>query len=316
MSLLCENEFSSLYTAYIKPPFVGTHTTGQKVYIRKVTDTNIALKICDEIEENRCGRDHLAITFEPAHGHVYFLAFSGEFSSGYEAKSLEQELASSFSGWTDVLAALRYVSTFIIRPRMPKLNYHGQLHPKNIFDRHPSQFIWHRAVRDSLTDRFYGRLPYLAPEAVESDAVPNLKWDIYAFGIIMWQMVSRVVFPPNQYMDKEMYQIDRVPGVPEWYEQLYMACLDKDPNKRPPLGKIQAEIELRSPKSNTIRVFRDIRLEPVDTKLLEYQNMRAEKVKVYLEKTSAPSDILWQSTSRAYTRQEIVNEIGFNLLSF
>jgi hypothetical protein len=45
MSLLCENEFSSVYTAYVKPPFVGTRTTGQKVYIRKVTDTNVVLKV-------------------------------------------------------------------------------------------------------------------------------------------------------------------------------------------------------------------------------------------------------------------------------
>ncbi|GAB5590699.1 hypothetical protein Unana1_05599 [Umbelopsis nana] len=130
MSLLCENEFSSLYTAYVKPPFVVTHMTGQKVYKHKVTDTNIALKIYDEIEENRSGRDHLAITFDPANSHVHFVAFSGEFPSGDEAKSLEQELASPFNGWAHVLAALRYMSIFIIRSQMLKLKYHGQFHPK------------------------------------------------------------------------------------------------------------------------------------------------------------------------------------------
>jgi serine/threonine protein kinase len=201
-------------------------------------------------------------------------------------------------------------------PRNPKRQYHGQLHPKNIFCNFPVQFIWHRAVRDCLTEGVYGRLPYLPPEAVESNAVSNLKWDIYAFGVIMWQMVSRVVFPPDQYLDNEVYQIDRVTGVPNWYEQLYMACMDRDPSKRPTLDKIKADIELRSPKLKSVRVFRDIRLEPVDTDLLAYQNTRPNLVKAHLERMSATGDILWQSTSRAYSRQEIVNEIVFNMRSF
>lgn len=239
-----------------------------------------------------------------------------QYQSERETGSLEHELATPFNGWASVLTTLRYILMRTYSPSNPKREYHGQLHPKNIFRSLPVQFIWHRAVRDCLTDRVYGRLPYLAPEAVESNAVPNLKWDIYAFGVIMWQMVSRVVFPPNQYLDKEVYQIDRVPGVPEWYEQLYMACMDRDPSKRPTLEKIKADIELRSPKSKSVRVFNDIRLEPVDRNLLAYQKARAEKVKAHLEGMSAPDDILWQSTSRAYTRQEIVNEIGFNLRSF
>ncbi|KAI8582448.1 hypothetical protein K450DRAFT_227223 [Umbelopsis ramanniana AG] len=319
MSLLCENEFSSVYTAYIKPPFVGSQTNGRKVYIRKVTDINIVTKMYQEIEENGCGRDHQAITFDSASGHVHFVAFSGEhqyISSENETASLEQVLAAPFNGWTDVLVSLKLILIGTYNPRNPKRGYHGQLHPKNIFRNLPVQFIWQRAVRDCLTESVYGRLPYLAPEAVERNAVPNLTWDIYAFGVIMWQMVSRVVFPPNQYLDKEVYQINRVPGVPEWYEQLYIACMDKDPSKRPTLDKIQADIELRSPKSKSVRVFRDIRLEPVDTSLLGYQNMRAELIKAHLEGMSAPDDLLWQSTSQAYKRHEVVDEVGFNLKSF
>lgn len=45
MSLLCENEFCSVYTAYINPLLVDTNTIGWKAYIRKVTDINIVMKV-------------------------------------------------------------------------------------------------------------------------------------------------------------------------------------------------------------------------------------------------------------------------------
>jgi hypothetical protein len=49
-SLVCENEFSSVYTANVKPPFVGSQTSGQKVYLRKVKDRDLAkqVTICTE----------------------------------------------------------------------------------------------------------------------------------------------------------------------------------------------------------------------------------------------------------------------------
>ena len=123
-------------------------------------------------------------------------------------------------------------------------------------------------------------------------------------------------FPPDQYLDKEVYGIDRVPGVPEWYEQLYMAYMDKEPRKRPTLAKLEGDIVLRFRQFNPRRAFRDNRPEPVDTNLLAYQNKRAKIINAHLEGMSAPDHILWQSTSRAYDRQEVVKEIEFNLRTF
>lgn len=45
ISLLCENELTSVYIAYVKPPFIGSPTTGQKVYMRRVRDVNIAVEV-------------------------------------------------------------------------------------------------------------------------------------------------------------------------------------------------------------------------------------------------------------------------------
>lgn len=114
MFLVCENDFSSVYTGYVKRPFVGTHTTGRKIYIRKVKNTNIMTKVSlptrshavfslpddiylidlSEIENIRAGKDHPAITFNSAYGHVRFVAFSGErlYHKVQQSTSLEQEL--------------------------------------------------------------------------------------------------------------------------------------------------------------------------------------------------------------------------------
>jgi hypothetical protein len=128
----------------------------------------------------------------------------------------------------------------------------------------------------------------------------------------MWQMVSRVAFPPDQYMDKDVYQIDRVP---EWYERLYMSCLDEDPSKRPELQYVKATMKERAPETRALQQGYDTGLDDVDLKLLGYQKMRADKIKAHLEQNDAPAGIIQQHTSRMYNRQENVNDVGFNLLS-
>jgi hypothetical protein len=46
MELICETEFSFVQTARIKPPFIGSRTSGKKVYLRQVESSkSIALKV-------------------------------------------------------------------------------------------------------------------------------------------------------------------------------------------------------------------------------------------------------------------------------
>lgn len=211
-----------------------------------------------------------------------------------------------------------------MHPNNPRPDCHGHLHPKNIFNVVPGpdteyrskQYIWHRAVRECQEQDIYGRPPYLPQEAVATDARANLKWDVYAFGVIMWQLVSRIIFPPEQYMDNDVYQIDRVPGVPDWYEKLYMSCLDKDSNNRPELKYVQETLKARATNPQDLPPASESDLQDVDPALLAYQNSRAEKVKAHLEQKSAPANILQHSTSHAYSRQEFVNQLGCHLVTF
>jgi serine/threonine protein kinase len=63
-----------------------------------------------------------------------------------------------------------------------------------------------------------GRLPFIAPEVREG--IYTEKSDIYSLGIIIWQLVSKVVFPSPEIMlsNPEVYRIEPVPSVPKWYE--------------------------------------------------------------------------------------------------
>jgi serine/threonine protein kinase len=63
-----------------------------------------------------------------------------------------------------------------------------------------------------------GRLPFIAPEVREG--IYTEKSDIYSLGIIIWQLVSKVVFPSPEIMlsNPDVYRIEPVPGVAKWYE--------------------------------------------------------------------------------------------------
>ena len=77
---------------------------------------------------------------------------------------------------------------------------------------------------------------------------------------------------------------------------------------------MQHTIKSKTAPPHAVRNGYDTSLTDVDPKLLEYQSMRAEKIKAHLAQKSAPADILEHSTSQVYTRQEILNEVGSNLV--
>lgn len=71
----------------------------------------------------------------------------------------------------------------------------------------------------------------------------------------------------------------------------------------------------RAPDELAVRKGYDIGLDDVDQTLLEYQKIRADRIKERVEQKGTSANIMQQHSSRMYNRQEILNEIGFNLLA-
>lgn len=124
---------------------------------------------------------------------------------------------------------------------------HRNIHPENILCADDDYFLVdfrfstasHEATQVTRTNGVhYGRLPYIAPEVAQGEYTE--KSDVYSLGIIMWQLISGVLFPSPEVLlaSPELYSIEWVPGVCQWYQQVTMACLEPQPENRPTAEEI------------------------------------------------------------------------------
>ncbi|KAI9302647.1 kinase-like domain-containing protein [Cunninghamella echinulata] len=121
----------------------------------------------------------------------------------------------------------------------------------------------------------YGRFPYIATELRQG--VYTEKSDVFSLGVIMWQLISRINFPsPEVILDApEIYRIEWVPGIPTWYFELIMACLEPKPENRPDAE----EIGLIARKY----AASEQRTSPDDQDWVNYVNRRREACKRHQE---------------------------------
>lgn len=87
-------------------------------------------------------------------------------------------------------------------------------------------------------DNNIGRVPYIAPEVRKG--IYTEKSDVYSLGIIMWQLISGVIFPTPEIVATapDLYRFEWVPGVSRWYQEVTMACLEPLPENRPTAEEI------------------------------------------------------------------------------
>ena len=102
-----------------------------------------------------------------------------------------------------------------------------------------------RPTAEELDDRRgqIGTPAIMAPEQVRFDAPVDQRTDIYAIGCVAyWLLTGERVFEAESRHDMLVMHAHQRPvppsrrghkGVPESLEQLVMACLDKNPNRRP-----------------------------------------------------------------------------------
>lgn len=115
----------------------------------------------------------------------------------------------------------------------------------------------------------FGTPQWMAPEVMEGLAY-NSKIDIYSFGIVLCEIVSRSMPFADRYSIESFTDVvdavlddGAVPTIPAWCEQtfkpLILRCLDRDPSKRPSFNDI-------------VRYLRTL-LEKSDAELFETQDI-------------------------------------------
>jgi len=91
---------------------------------------------------------------------------------------------------------------------------------------------------------FIGSPKYMAPEQIDDGGEVDARTDIYAFGIILYQCLTGTVpFHGATSLQTLMGHLHTMPvpmrvrapnvEIPEWLDDLVMACIQKDPDKRP-----------------------------------------------------------------------------------
>lgn len=184
---------------------------------------------------------------------------------------------------------------------------HRNVHPRNIVCTDSDYFLvdyrFATPTKEStsvtgLTKAVYGRLPYIAPELRQG--IYTEKSDIYSLGVIIWQLVSKVIFPsPDVLLDgqrrgeEHVYRIEPVPGLPDWYEKLYVACLEPKPENRPNASQISQALQM-------IHGALEFSV-PLEGSVTEYIVARRAEVADHLRTFAKVKGIVSASTTRLYT---------------
>lgn len=190
---------------------------------------------------------------------------------------------------------------------------HRNVHPRNIVCTDSDYFLvdyrFSTPSKESssvtaLTKAVYGRLPYIAPEVRQG--IYTEKSDIYSLGVIIWQLVSKVIFPSPDVLldsttaagDDNVYRIEHVP-VPEWYQKLYVACLEPRPENRPEATEI---IQALQPIHENL----DFSV-PLDRRVTEHIVARRAEVANHLRTYSKVKGAVSPSATRLYTLANLPN---------
>ncbi|CAO3609044.1 unnamed protein product [Cunninghamella echinulata] len=203
---------------------------------------------------------------------------------------------------------------------------HHNIHPRNIVCTDSDYFLvdyrYSTPAQESssvisLTKAVYGRVPYIAPEVRRG--VYTEKSDIYSLGIIIWQLVSKVIFPsPDVYLEGQdrvhhrpeshVFVINTVPGVPHWYTNLYIACLEPLPQHRPSAQEIcQALQPIHDQLAYSV---------PLPRAVTEYIVARRAEVADFLRTYTKIKGIVSASATRLFPLSNIPSTSPYILLPF
>jgi len=291
--------FSAVYSASLKLPFISP-TTELKVALKIVDD-----KVLNEIAVQ--SRAFLALLFSG----VTVCETTGDLMmvmTYAQDGNLEDHFQQDHFGDFDMKAITGTITRIAIN--IASLHdeigmCHRNIHPRNVICAEEDYFLvdyrFSTASNEATSvtqaaKAHYGRLPFIAPEVRQG--IYTEKSDIYSLGIIIWQLVSKVVFPSPEIIlsNPDVYRIEPVPGVPKWYEALYTACLEPNPANRPDADEICSIV--RAHNENMPEKC------PLDSETIQYVGQRRKACDEHRAETVVTipgSNNPRTSTTRVYT---------------
>ncbi|CAM0135307.1 hypothetical protein VKS41_000109 [Umbelopsis sp. WA50703] len=243
ITLIGAGGFSAVYFAVLKPPYEVHDSVEDRIVALKVVDD----KILNEIAvQSKAFNPVLfqGITVCETTGDLMMIMNLAE------GGNLEDHIKRDPLADSDMVAII----DMAVRLATSLYNLHDEIefchrniHPRNVICAESEYFLVdyrYSTPCDEATavtrasKAHYGRVPYIAPEVRRG--LYTVKSDVYSLGIILWQLVSKVLFPGTDLLfdEPEIYRIEPVPGVPQWFEDLYTACLEPTPQHRPNASEI------------------------------------------------------------------------------
>ncbi|KAG1458538.1 hypothetical protein G6F56_006378 [Rhizopus delemar] len=164
---------------------------------------------------------------------------------------------------------------------------HGNIHPRNILFSHADYVgelvdITFMKRSDDKTLCCAGRWPYVSAEVVSTGQSTSA--DIYALGIILWQLISRVTFPADRLVDPHTYRIEPIPDVLEEYQLIYLDCMNPNHQKRPNAYSLYKRLSSLCARLKTYNV-------PLSDTTLGYINSRRTECDIYLTTQVQPNTL-------------------------
>ncbi len=95
--------------------------------------------------------------------------------------------------------------------------------------------------RHKITSAFLGTIPYMAPERLIYMDSGSIRSDIYSFGVMLYQMITRQLpYSPTQLAENHMIVISEnylpldsiMPDIPADFSDMVDKCLEKEPERR------------------------------------------------------------------------------------
>ncbi|KAI8394279.1 kinase-like domain-containing protein [Radiomyces spectabilis] len=174
---------------------------------------------------------------------------------------------------------------------------HGNVHPRNIllnFADYVGELVditfmqRNRSIKKRhMSCHGGGRWPYVAPEVASTHTRLSTAADVYALGIILWQLISRVTFPDNVLVDPYVYRIEPIPGVMKEWEDLYTDCLNTDPSKRPNAYTVYRRLE----KMPSNVKFERSTLDYIQQRRLEIQKFLSEQHRQFADESNTSNQM-------------------------